>query len=96
MSIRLLRKLDPSNELCNVIWLICRGFDVNIIHAKKKDNTFSNLFGNNFKYVYVFGMMIDKTKGQRISNVGVYLQRHAFLRDKLYVALFRATKRCRT
>ncbi|KAK6782106.1 hypothetical protein RDI58_019902 [Solanum bulbocastanum] len=106
----LLRKLNPSEGLCNSTRLTCCNFKTHVISAKiasgdfqkklvfipripllaSEDENLSIPFKRTqFPIRLCFAMTINKTQGQTLDFVGIYLCGPVFSHGQLYVALSR-------
>ena len=63
---------------------------INLVTASSSPLSF-NLRRRQFPIRLAFGMSINKSQGQSLQRVGIYLQTAVFAHDQLYVAVFRAT-----
>ncbi|AES74612.1 helicase-like protein, putative [Medicago truncatula] len=70
--------------MCNGTRLLCRCLFKNMLNM---DILAGSNAGKRFSVRLTFAITINKSQGQTISNVGIYLPRHVFSLGQLYVAL---------
>ncbi|XP_024168009.1 ATP-dependent DNA helicase PIF1-like [Rosa chinensis] len=97
--IMLLRYIDPNMGLCNGTGLTCHGLYNNLIDAEILTGQFAGtrvFLRKQFPVKLSFALTINKSQGQTIPNVGIYLPDHVFNHGQLYVALSRGVSEATT
>ncbi|XP_050896419.1 uncharacterized protein LOC127103186 [Lathyrus oleraceus] len=103
-SLLLLRNLYHRYGLCNGTRLLCRGLFMNMLDVEilTENNAGKRVFLpfvlsiKKFLVRLSFVITINKSQGQTIPNVGIYLPRHSFSHGHLYVALSRGVSQTTT
>ncbi|KAH1205331.1 hypothetical protein GmHk_16G046065 [Glycine max] len=101
-SLMLLQNINPKSNLCNRARLLCHGFFYAHTTGRRtflprtKHKTTEGVRLPYFLVKLSFAITINKSQGQTIPNVGIYLPQHVFSHGQLNVALSRGVSQVST
>ncbi|KAF1880364.1 hypothetical protein Lal_00049001, partial [Lupinus albus] len=90
-----LRNLDQYEELCNNTILIVTKIanhvlEVKIIYIFIPISTVLQIYRKTIPCIYIYIMTINKSQGQSVESLRLYLPRRIFSHDQLYIVISRA------